>query len=662
NIQEQDEPEEGSTTEDLQLEGDDGYNTADETEHNNDRTLEPDDSKMSALKFASACVKMEKVWRNKRGETRDRWNNDRRKEELLPKAVIQECHSEGQTLYPFVRLLLTEQDSHRQFRMKDKFLADGKWGGVQNCMMPSCCCCDGLLTGSILLLYHFSAYCSALGFAKGSKNYEMLRQYQDPSKMAKDGLAGDLSLVVEFILQQRISKERSKVTIGEMNELLDELADLRGYKSRGRAHHNHGWQASQSQHQQPVEKKKPPPVADLRGKWLKKVLNKGLSPLEHKWLCRILLKKMEVSAGALSVFRWLSPYAPELWSAHNNLKRVCAILANPEYANRRREMEQNRGLAGTPWDPQVENAVLGNTLSPMISTRSSFEKLMAQTQRRHETYVKKHYPSSTHRPLSLRFPALTAEIKLDGERFIVHVKGGHVQMNTRNGKWYSELYGPVLGPALRRSLEKYPKLDVILDGEVESWDNKKKCLVPFGENRAVASYRRAYLKHQGLIGPLDSNYHSDAKDDPNIMRTKSNWNKVELDEEEQVARGAHFWLKFMAFDILYVEGEDARRLLDDCGVSSDVPTGSIINLSLMERKQILYRLLTTQENEVEICPTKVIRCNGDLVSGEEYFSTTDPMVEFDHLAAQLDATQATLRGDIQDLEEIDVLRQDGKAD
>ena len=344
------------------------------------------------------------------------------------------------------------------------------------------------------------------------------------------------------------------------------------------------------------------------------------------------------------------------------MKRVCAILADPEYARRRQEMEQNKGLADTPWDPQVESAVLGNTLSPMISNRSSFEKLMTQTQRRHDAYVKKNYPRGTHRPLSLRFPALSAEIKLDGERFIVHVKGGRVEMNTRNGKWYSELYGPVLGPPLRRALQKYPKLDVILDGEVESWDNKKQCLVPFGENRAVASFRRAYLEHNGLIGPLDKNYHPDKKNDPNIMRAKGQWNKVDMDFEEQVSRGENYWLKLMAFDILYVEGDDARRLLDDCGISTDVPTGSIINLSLMERKQILYRLLTTQTNEVEICPTGVIRCNGDWVLGEDYFSTTNPIVEFGHLATTLDSTQATLRGAIPDLEELDEERQDGKSD
>ncbi|KAL3924697.1 MAG: hypothetical protein SGILL_000884, partial [Bacillariaceae sp.] len=624
-----DEADNNSSTAEEPLEEQGGYNTVDEDDHDGeDGTVEPDETLMNSKSYAAACVKMERVWRNKRGPVPKRWKEQERKEMLIPKEMIRDL--KGQSIYPWIRLLLPEQDSHRQFRMKDKYLADG--------------------------------YCDALGFGKGTRNYEMLRHYQDPAKIAKEGIAGDLSLVVEYVLEQRISKKRSSVTIGEINDLLNELADLRGYQGRGRAHHNHQWRQSQSQAHSQNQQQRGPTTAELRAKWFRKVINLDLSPLEHKWLVRILLKKMEISVGYISIFKWLSPYAPELWSAHNNLKKVCAVLADPQYSNRRKEMEQDRlnqtGGFASPWEAQVESAVLGNTLSPMISTRSSFEKLMAQTNKRHETFMRKVYPTSAkqHRPLSLRFPALTAEIKLDGERFIVHIKDGKIEMNTRNGKWYSELYGPVLGPPLRRALAKYRLSGVILDGEIESWDNTKKTLVPFGENRAVASYRRAYLKHHGLIDPLDEEYHVH-RDDPNVMRTTSQWNKVELNTEEQVSRGEKFWLKFMAFDILYVDGEDARRLFDDCGISSDIPTGSIINLPLLERKQILYRLLMTQDNEVEICPTVVIRCDGECVTGEDYFSTTDPMAEYNILATQLDSTQATLRGDVPNLEVIDEQRQ-----
>lgn len=352
-------------------------------------------------------------------------------------------------------------------------------------------------------------------------------------------------------------------------------------------------------------------------------------------------------------------------NAHNNLKKICTILADPGYTTRRKQLEQlqQQKFQGKAlvWEPQLQPAVLGNTLSPMISVRSSFQKLMTQTHANHQEYLKKYYPPSTksHRPLALQFPALSAEIKLDGERMVIHIQDGKVTMNTRNGKWYSELYSPVLGPALRKALQKYPNLNAILDGEIESWDNSNQSLVPFGENRTVAGYRRAYLKRHGGINILDENLH--AEDDITAMRTANDFFRdTTTSMEEQVARGENLWLKFMAFDILYIDGPDATRLLDDCSLAN-VEVGSIVRLPLMRRKQILYRILTQQSNEVEICPAVVIRCNGDVVPAEEYFSTTDTMLEYDYPVTLLDSTQDSIRGVIPNLEEVDVKRQYGRT-
>ncbi len=357
-------------------------------------------------------------------------------------------------------------------------------------------------------------------------------------------------------------------------------------------------------------------------------------------------------------------FMPTARNAHNNLQRICTTLADPTYIERRKKMEEirkNRAHGSVSiWAPQMQPAELGNTLTPMVSTRSSFEKLMTQTQVHHQEYLKKFYRSSskTHKPLSLQFPALTAEIKLDGERMIIHVKNGRVTMNTRNSKWFSELYGPVLGPPLRRALSKYPTLDVMLDGEIESWDNINKSLIPFGENRTIAGYRRSYFKHNGMLDPIDTEkLHDD--NDPTVMRTATDYYRDRsMSYEEMIQRGENFWLKFRAFDILYVDGADKRRLYDDCGIdTSEIhESGSIIDLPLLKRKQILYQILIEQENEIEICPTVVIRCNGDVVSGEDYFSITNVMTEFGHAASFLDSTQALLQQKIKGIESLDQKR------
>lgn len=343
-------------------------------------------------------------------------------------------------------------------------------------------------------------------------------------------------------------------------------------------------------------------------------------------------------------------------------------MANPNYTERRREMEELRkreaGGNASIWEPQIQPAELGNKLSPMVSTRSSFERLMTQTQAHHRHYLKQHYSSSSklYQPISLKFPVLTAEVKLDGERMIIHIKNGRVTMNTRKSKWYSELYSPVLGSCLRRSLANYSDLDVILDGEIESWDDKRKILVPFGENRTVAGYRRAFLRHEGMLDDRDmEKVHDD--DDATVMRTApDNYSDKTTSLEDQIIRGKHLWLKFVAFDILYVNGIDKSRLLRDCGLDEIGNDGSLINLPLLQRKQILYQLITLQDNEVEICPTRVIRCNGDSVSGEEYFSVYNPLFEGCCHATLLDSTQAVIQEKIKDIEESDTIRRKGRTD
>eukprot|EP00536_Pseudo-nitzschia_multiseries_P001547 jgi/Psemu1/322119/estExt_fgenesh1_pg.C_190073 len=620
----------------------DGYLTDGES-ITSPQTQEPLEEKANSLPFAEfLCKRLEKLWKNKREkEAHKRWKEKQRLEYVLPRDMLDAL--DGQTIFPYLRLLLPEQDSRRQFHVKEKKIAD--------------------------------AYSKALSLT-GTKYNEMLKNFTDP-QIVPPNIAGDLSLVVEHVVGSVRSKtQHSSLKVEQINCLLDDFANLKahGNKNRGTAHHNHEWRRA-SQHQDDssgnnesvVEKQTD---GTLRSNWLKRVIDMGLSPCEHKWLVRIIQKKMEMGLGYITVLKHISPYATELWNAHNNLQKICSVLADPTYADRQRQNEalRNKDAPGNVsiWEPQIQLAKLGNTITPMISIRSSFEKLMSQTQTHHEAHLKKFYPPSrkTHRPLSLQFPALTAEIKLDGERMIIHINNGRVTMNTRNAKWFTELYSPVLGPSLRRSLTKYSSINVILDGEIESWDNVNNSLVPFGENRSVAGYRRAYLDHKGMIDPIDTeNLHDD--NDDTVMRTATDFYRDRsISREEMIERGRNFWLKFRAFDILYVAGTDKDRLFEDCGIGQNETdkNGSIIHLPLMKRKQILYQILAEQENEVEICPTVVIRCNGDAVLGEDYFSTTNPITEYGYPATLLDSTHAILQDRIKNLELLDKSRKLGRSD
>jgi hypothetical protein len=85
-----------------------------------------------------------------------------------------------------------------------------------------------------------------------------------------------------------------------MNCYLDEMANLRAYANKksdkGTAHHNHSWRKSlkggndTSGSSNNNDEKRTD--ATLRADWLRRVMSNGLSPLEHKWLVRILQKKV----------------------------------------------------------------------------------------------------------------------------------------------------------------------------------------------------------------------------------------------------------------------------------------------------------------------------------------------------------------------------------
>jgi ATP-dependent DNA ligase len=91
-------------------------------------------------------------------------------------------------------------------------------------------------------------------------------------------------------------------------------------------------------------------------------------------------------------------------------------------------------------------AVLGNTIAPMLALKVYFRDAMAELCRTHRAHAKKELKGSNLLPL--KNPAIVCEVKLDGERMVVHVKRGIVTMHTRRGRWYSDLYSPVLAPAV----------------------------------------------------------------------------------------------------------------------------------------------------------------------------------------------------------------------
>lgn len=129
-------------------EGDeDGYFTdqyADDSDNEQviQQQQEPKEDAVNGLPFFNFfCFRLEKLWKRKREkQAHKRWKEKEKLEYILPRQMLNDL--KGQSVYPYLRLLLPEQDSRRQFRVKEKKIAE--------------------------------AYCKAQGFGKGTKNFEML--------------------------------------------------------------------------------------------------------------------------------------------------------------------------------------------------------------------------------------------------------------------------------------------------------------------------------------------------------------------------------------------------------------------------------------------------------------------------------------------------------
>ena len=289
--------------------------------------------------FYKFCVALEAVW--SASVNRKPWSDTQKLFKLLPPKFLKHLQDSSssssgttststststsvdtttdapqktvQSIFPILRLLLPEKDGSRQFQMAES-------------------------TISVM-------YGKALGLSENSKKSKMLLYYTDPTHVNSHEGLGDLSLVVQTIVATTKTKNLpSTYTLQHMNEALDTLASLPAKAKQWKS--NHDWK--NRNHNSPSDGTSPSPnkklktsntkknqfsIRELRIEWLRQLNdgtfqgrsgtnsstssttgsgigsnsirhnnnnnhtiqnnNPGLSPLEHKWLVRILLKKMQ---------------------------------------------------------------------------------------------------------------------------------------------------------------------------------------------------------------------------------------------------------------------------------------------------------------------------------------------------------------------------------
>jgi DNA ligase N terminus len=266
---------------------------------------EPSYAKASATKFFSICKGLEVVCRHYRKRQYmsdvDKLKTILKPEYLnwlsKPEPLSEDSHSidrpsspPPESIFPLLRLLLPDKDGSRSFLMKEKMI--GKM------------------------------YIDAFSFAANTSKYNKIMQYTNPNVVAPQEGVGDLSLVIHHIMNtmKRQSTVNNGLTIGELNKYLDELVSLprkaRDMKS------NHDWRMKNNNNNtiagnnsntinsttnipntgSSSANRKPPTLNSLRAAWLRRINTdtterRGLSPLEHKWLVRILLHRLHIGVG-----------------------------------------------------------------------------------------------------------------------------------------------------------------------------------------------------------------------------------------------------------------------------------------------------------------------------------------------------------------------------
>ena len=398
---------------------------------------------------------------------------------------------------------------------------------------------------------------------------------------------------------------------------------------------------------------------------------------------RILLQHIHIGVNLRDILSFLNPFASDIHNSTNSLKELCTLLSDPQYVrllkatiekNTQDIMENNRyvkylaeiylllhPLIPSPlhytlsrfhsniWmTPSHLPAVIQKTLSPMLSRRTNFHTFLKEIAHRH-SQMEKVLPAESPAKscLAIKHPAIACEIKMDGERDLIHIKRGIVTVCTRRGTWYSPIYSPAIGPSLRAAIAAYD-VDVILDGEMIAWDSFENKPIPFGSNRTVAEIQRNRRQKEGTIDPRDMDLH---KNDLEI-------NVMTISKDKQLKKGGgigniavaarssdQHWLQYVIFDIIYVDGPGAKDLISKSshlfGKDEPIKTGSIINMDLMQRKSILYNLIRPQKNEVEHNRCVIVRSDGTSMDACDYFLGKNGL-EYGKTPCELDSVYLAL--------------------
>jgi DNA ligase 4 len=270
---------------------------------------------------------------------------------------------------------------------------------------------------------------------KNSEDGFSLLNWKLPGQNAASRMAGDFAgRCYEVISKRPMRTAVGDMTIGEVNNLLDELSA-----------------APREEHQRPI---------------LAKFYQK-MNATELMWLIRIILRQMKVGATERTFFDIWHPDAESLFNVSSSLRRVCWELHDPSI---RLEGDERGITLMQCFQPQLAQFQM-----------HSFQRMVEKMRLAEEDQT------------------FWIEEKLDGERMQLHMAtdpsipgGKRFNFWSRKAKDYTYLYGNGLedeNSALTRHLKSAFRdgvENIILDGEMVTWDPVQDAMVPFGTLKTAA--------------------------------------------------------------------------------------------------------------------------------------------------------------------------------
>ncbi|KAJ9663299.1 DNA ligase (ATP) [Coniosporium apollinis] len=270
---------------------------------------------------------------------------------------------------------------------------------------------------------------------KDSEDGYNLLNWKLPGQNVKTAMAGDFAgRCFEVISKRPIRTTPGDMTIAEVNEMLDKLSIV-----------------SVEEDQRSVFEE----------------FYRRMNAEELLWLIRMILRQMKIGATEKTIFDIWHPDAESLFNVSSSLRRVCWELYDPSI----RLEGDDRGIS------------LMQCFQPQLAAfqMHSFEKIVGKMKQTEDD------------------DAFWIEEKLDGERMQLHMAeddskpgGKSFAFWSRKAKDYTYLYGGTFedeNSALTRHIKEAfgdGVRNIILDGEMITWDMEQDAMVPFGTLKAAA--------------------------------------------------------------------------------------------------------------------------------------------------------------------------------